>query len=400
MLEVADALATVLKHAGPLQSEVVALTAAALGQVLAVAVTADMDSPPFPKSLRDGYAVRSADCASPGAELKVIEEVPAGKVPTKPVGAGEASRIFTGAPIPAGADAVVMQEHTQATGDRVKITDAAVKPRQYVFAQGTEMRAGAVVLKAGTPINPAALGVLASVGKTAVSAYPFPRVGVIATGDELIEAGAAPKPGQIRNSNGPMLTALVARAGGAPRYLGIARDDRAVTRALVAEGLAQSDVVLLAGGVSVGDYDLVPSVLQELGVTIHFRQIRVKPGKPLLFGTGPTGTLVFGLPGNPASSFVGFELFVRPAIRILGGHDPAGPRTIRLPTAEALAESNDRPTYRPAKLELGEVGWSVRPLPWSGAPDLVGMQPADALLALPAGDTRVDRGAIMDVVLL
>lgn len=400
MLDVADALATVLQHAKPLKVEAAALTTAALGQVLAADVTADMDSPPFPKSLRDGYAVRSADCAQPGAELKVVETVAAGKVPTKSVGAGEAIRIFTGAPVPAGADAIVMQEDAQLTGAKVRITDTAVKPRQHVYAQGTEMRAGAVVLKAGTPINPAAFGVLASVGKTAIPVHTLPRVGVIATGDELVEANIQPKPGQIRNTNGPMLTAQTVRGGGLPRYLGIARDDRTITKALVAEGLEVSDVVLVAGGVSVGDFDLVPDVLKELGVTFHFRQIRVKPGKPLLFGTGPKGQLVFGLPGNPVASFVGFELFVRPALRILGGHLEAGPRTIRLPAAEGLAESNDRPTYRPAKLELGESGWSVRPLPWSGAPDLVGVQPADALLALPAGDTRADRGAIMDVVLL
>jgi molybdopterin molybdotransferase len=401
MLEVADALAEVLAHAKPLGSETAALTTAALDQVLAADVTADADSPPFPKSLRDGYAVRSADCATPGAELNVIEEVPAGKMPTRPIGPGEASRIFTGAPIPEGADAIVMQEHAQPLDrGRVRITDALVKPRQHVYAQGTEMRAGAVVLATGTPLNPAAFGVLASVGKTSVPVYPLARVGIIATGDELIEAHELPKPGQIRNTNGPMLAALTARAGGRPRYLGIAPDGRAATRALLAQGLEGSDVVLIAGGVSVGDYDLVPGALKELGVTIHFRQIRVKPGKPLLFGTGPNGALVFGLPGNPASSFVGFELFVRPALRILGGHKQAGPRTIRLPVTESIAETNDRPTYRPAKLEEGETGWRVAPLPWSGAPDLVGLQPADALLVLPAGDTRVDRGAIMDVVLL
>jgi molybdopterin molybdotransferase len=401
MLEIADALAEVLTHAKPLKPETAALTTAALGQVLAVDIPADMDSPPFAKSLRDGYAVRAADCASPNAELKVIEEVPAGKMPTKPIGAGEAVRIFTGAPLPDGADAIVMQEYTQQLdGGRVKITDSVVKPRQYVFARGTEMTAGTTVLKAGTVLNPTAFGVLASVGQTAVPAFPFPRVGVLVTGDELVEANTKPKLGQIRNSNGPMLLALATRAGGIPRYLGIARDDRAITRSLIAEGIEQSDVLLIAGGVSVGDYDLVPGVLQELGVTIHFRAIRIKPGKPLLFGTSAKGTLIFGLPGNPVSGLVSFELFVRPALRILGGHKEAGPRTIMLPVTEGIAESNDRPTYRPAKLVQTETGWNVRPLPWSGAPDLLGSQPADALLALPAGDTRVDRGAIMDVVLL
>jgi molybdopterin molybdotransferase len=399
MLEVADALVTVLNHARTLESEVVALTPAALGRVLAVDVAADVDSPPFAKSLRDGFAVRSADCAAPGAELKVIEEVPAGKVPTRSVGAGEAVRIFTGAPMPAGADAVVMQEHTQRTGDDVRI-NVGVKGYQFVYARGTEMRAGAVVLRAGTPLNPAAFGVLAAVGHTAASLFRRPRVGVIVTGDELVEPDEPVGPGQIRNTNGPMLSAQTARGGGLPRYLGIARDDRKITQSLIAEGLGASDVLLVAGGVSVGDFDLVPGVLKDLGVTIQFRQVWMKPGKPLLFGTGPLGQLVFGLPGNPVSSFVGFELFVRPALRILGGHLEAGPRTIRLPVAEPLAESTDRPTYRPAVLEPGGSGWSVRPLPWSGAPDLVGAQPAEALLVLPAGETRYEPGAMVDVLLL
>jgi molybdopterin molybdotransferase len=401
MLEVADALAEVLRHARPLKTEVAALTTAALGQVLAVDIPADMDSPPFPKSLRDGYAVRSADCASPNAELRVVEEVPAGAMPAKPVGPGEAIRIFTGAPMPDGADAVVMQEDAQPLdGDRVRILDALVRPRQHVFAQGTEMKAGDVVLTAGTVISPATFGVLAGVGKTAVPAYPFPRVGVLSTGAELVEANTRPKGGQIRNSNGPMLTAQTVRGGGLPRYLGIARDDHTITKSLVREGVSVSDVLLISGGVSVGKFDLVPEVLKELGVTIHFREVRVKPGKPLLFGTTEKGVLVFGLPGNPVSAFVGFELFVRPALRVLAGHADPGPRRIRLPATEGVAESNDRPTYRPAKLELGEAGWSVRPLPWAGAPDLLGLQPADALLSLPAGDTRLDRGAMMDVVLL
>ena len=401
MREVADALAIVLKHAKPLKPEVTALAANALGQVLAADVVAGTDSPPFSKSLRDGFAVRAADCASPNAELRVIEEVPAGKMPTKSVGAGEASRIFTGAPISDGADAIVMQEDTQTLeGGRVRITDPDVKPRQYVYARGTEMRAGQPVMTAGTVINPAALGVLANVGQTAASVFPRPRVGIIATGDELVEAGTKPSAGQIRNSNGPMLTAQTVRGGGLPQYLGIAKDDRAVTKALIEKGLAESQVLLIAGGVSVGDFDLVPNVLKELGVSFHVQQVRMKPGKPLLFGTTETGVLVFGLPGNPVSSFVGFELFVRPALRILGGHEAPGPRKIRLPVTEGLAESNDRPTYRPAQLVPGETGWSVRPLPNSGAPDLAGLQPADALLVLPAGEARVDRGTLMEVVLL
>ena len=400
MLEVADARAEVLRHCKPLKTEHAALTTAALGQVLAADILADIDSPPFAKSLRDGYAVRATDCAGNCAVLQVIEEVSAGAVPTKPVGPGQAARIFTGAPLPEGADAVVMQEHATADAGAVRVIDPGVKPGQWVYARGHEMKTGDVVLTAGTPINAAAFGVLASAGKTAVVAYPFPRVGVVVTGNELVEANTRPKPGQIRNSNGPMLCAQTVRGGGLPRYLGIARDDFAIAKSLLGEALDVSDVVLVAGGVSVGDNDLVPEVLKALGVAVHFRTVRVKPGKPLLFVTGPKGQLVFGLPGNPASAFVGFELFARPAIRILGGHAEPGPRTISLPLAAPLAEVNDRPTYRPAQLVQGATGWTVQPLDWTGASDLVGMQPADALLVLPAGDARADAGTLAEVVLL
>jgi len=170
-------------------------------------------------------------------------------------------------------------------------------------------------------------------------------------------------------------------------------------RARIGEALADSDVLLLAGGVSAGTYDLVPGVLQELGVEPRFHRVRMKPGKPLFFGT-KGAVLVFGLPGNPVSGFVCFELFVRPALRVLAGNTDPGPRIVQVPLAEAVAESNDRPTYRPAKLEPAEGGWVVRPLTWAGAPDLRGIQPADALIALPAGDARLDRGMPVSVVLL
>ncbi len=352
MLEVADALATVLKHAEPLQPEIVSLTPAALGQVLAADVVADADSPPFAKSLRDGYAVRSADCASPDAELRVIEEVPAGTLPAKSVGAGEATRIFTGAPLPDGADAVVMQEHTQPLdGGRVRITDTDVKPRQHVYARGTEMKAGAVVVSKGTPLNPAAFGVLASVGRTAVPVFPRPRVGIVATGDELVEADTTPKAGQIRNSNGPMLTALTVRGGGLPRYLGIARDDRAATKSLIAEGIDASDVVLIAGGVSVGDYDLVPDVLKELGVTIHFRQDSREAGQAAAVrhhGNGRAGVRAAGQPGE----------FVRRLRVVRATRDPHSGWTFGGRSAHNPAPAGRRAgrEQRPADVPPGETG--------------------------------------------
>jgi molybdopterin molybdotransferase len=400
MLEVADALHEVLARVRPLRPVESPLSATALGRVLAEVVVADADSPPFPKSLRDGYAVRTDDCASPNAKLRIVAEIAAGAVPTRPVRAGECARIFTGAPIPDGANAVVMQEDTKPLEDDVvEIADSSVRQGQHIFARGTEMRAGDTVLEAGTVLNPAALGVLAALGKTRTRLYPAPRVGILSTGDELVEADEALTPGQIRNSNGPMLTAQTVAAGGIPRYLGIARDEAAKVRTMIGEGLALADVLVIAGGVSVGKYDLVPKVLDELGVAIHVRQVRMKPGKPLLFGMKES-TLVFGLPGNPVSSFVGFALFIQPALRMLSGHPDPHPRLTTLPVAEAISVSNERPTYHPSRLELGSNGWMVRPLPWLGAPDLRGLQPADALMVLQPGETRLDRGQAASVLLL
>lgn len=401
MLEVADARAEILARVPPAHGPAPQpLTPAVLGRVLAENVPADTDSPPFDKSLRDGYAVRAADCFPSGVELRIVAEVAAGSVPPLTVGPGECVRIFTGAPLPAGADAVVMQEDAQLLADgRVRVTDARVKPGQWVFRRGSETRAGEVVLAAGTPLTPVALGVLAGLGRTHAVVFAAPRVAVLATGNELVEPGQPVPPGHIRNSNGPMLLAQAVRAGGVPEYRGIVRDDRPATETALRAALEAAEVVVVAGGVSVGAFDLVPAVLAELGVAIHFRQVRMKPGKPLLFGTRGE-TLVFGLPGNPVSALVCFELFVRPAIRKRLGYDEPGPTVTTLPLAEAVAEVNDRPTYRPGRLEPGETGLTVRPLPWLGAPDLRGMLAADALIVLPPGEVRLDPGQPVRVALL
>ncbi|MBX9579335.1 MAG: molybdopterin molybdotransferase MoeA [Gemmataceae bacterium] len=393
MLEVADALAEVLARCRPITDRT-GLGFGTTGYVLAADVLADLDSPAWDKSLRDGYAVRSADAG----DRRVVEQIAAGSVPAKVVGDGECARIFTGAPIPDGADAVVMQEDAGVLADgRVRI-NGPIRPGQWVFPRGAEMRAGEVVAPAGTVITPAGVGLLAAVGCIDVPVFYRPWVSVLATGSELVDCGLTPGPGQIRNTNEPMLEAQVASAGGVPTTVIPAGDDLPGLRRAVESALS-TQVVILSGGVSVGDYDLVPQVLAELGVEIHFRQVRMKPGKPLLFGT-KGDTLVFGLPGNPVGAFVCFELFVRPALRKLAGHADPGPRTVRLPLAVAVAEVNDRPTYRPAKLEVADVGWEVRPLPWGGAPDLRSLLTADALVVLPAADARYDRGTPVPVVLL
>jgi molybdopterin molybdotransferase len=398
MLSVDEAQSVVLQHAPPLPPATVPATHAALGLVLAEDVASDLDMPPYDKALMDGYALRSADPAGGRCALRVVEEVGAGQTPRVPVGPGQATRIMTGAPLPEGADAVVMVERTCPLGeDRVQVEDRVV-PGQNVLPRGKEMRRGETVLAAGAVLRPQEFGLLATVGHSHVRVHPRPVVAVLATGDELVEAPQAPGLGQIRNGNGPMLQAQAARAGGAPRYLGIARDDRDALRALVAEGL-QSPVLILSGGVSAGQRDLVPEVLQDLGVTAHFHKVAMKPGKPVFFGSRKR-TLVFGLPGNPVSSLVCFELFVRPALHRLGGHRDPLARTVRAALATDFVYETDRPTYHPASLEEGGCGWQVRPVPWFGSPDLRGLTRANALLVLPAGQTRGAAGESFPVMRL
>jgi molybdopterin molybdotransferase len=401
LLSVADAQAIVLREARPLAAAETPLTPAAFGLVLAADVTSDMDMPPHDKSMMDGYAVRRADLPGGRGVLRVVEEITAGQTPRHSLGAGEAARIMTGAPVPAGADAVVMVERTRLLdGGRVQIEDRPPEPGQNILRRGREMRAGEVVLSASSVLRPQEVGLLATVGRTSAMLVPAPRVAVLSTGDELVEAPAAPGPGQIRNSNGPMLVALAARAGAVPRPLGIGRDRLDSLRPLVEEGL-RADVLVLSGGVSAGVLDLVPGVLAEAGVVAHFHKVAMKPGKPVLFGSRDAGgrrTLVFGLPGNPVSTLACFALFVRPALRRLAGHADAGPRTVPATLAEDFPYRTDRPTYHPARLEVTPGGWRVRPVPWFGSADLRGLTQADALLPLPAGDHRHRAGQAFDVL--
>jgi molybdopterin molybdotransferase len=395
MIEVAEAQHAVLRHARPLPPRP---HPPALGQVLAEDVASDLDMPPFDKAMMDGYAVRADDLTAGPRVLEVVEEITAGRTPTKNVGLGQAARIMTGAPIPAGADAVVMVERSEAVNDTSVRIPGPVDVGQHVQPRARDMRRGETVLSAGTLLRAQEIGLLAIVGRTSVLTHPAPRVAVLATGDELVEPSHTPGAGQIRNSNGPMLLAQVATAGGTPHYLGIGRDNVSHLWQLIGEGLTH-DVMLLSGGVSAGKLDLVPDVLRELGVEAHFHKVRMKPGKPLFFGTRGD-TLVFGLPGNPVSSFVCFELFVRPALWRLRGLPAEPPAFVSLPLAADFPYATDRPTYHPARVEPAEIGEQVRPVPWSGSPDLRALTAANALLLLPPGDQHHRRGAAMAVLRL
>jgi molybdenum cofactor synthesis domain-containing protein len=292
------------------------------GLVLAADVVAGEDVPPFANTAMDGYAVRAVDTAGATADapmrLRVVGELPAGRAPSTPVGAGEAIRIMTGAPMPAGADAVVMVERTATDGADGVLVQMEVVGGLHVRAAGGDLTTGEVVFPAGTRLAAAHVGVLRSVGATTVQAFPRPRVGVLSTGDELVESGPL-EPGKIRDSNRPMLLALAREAGMEAVDLGRAPDDEDTITRMLEDALERCDAVLTSGGVSVGDYDYVKAALERLG-SLQWRQVAIKPAKPLAFGV-VRDTPLFGLPGNPVSSLVSFELFARPALLQLAG-DP------------------------------------------------------------------------------
>lgn len=354
MLDEAEALDRILDGVspGPVTWVPVEL---GLGQFLAQDIHGLVDSPPFDNSSMDGYAVRAGE-ATTGAVLRIAdEEQPAGADLGLELRPGEAIRIFTGAAVPTGADAVVMQEDTQRNGYRLEILEG-VEAGENVRRRGGDVCAGQKLLSRGEEITPVRIGLLASQGIPEIPVHSRPLVQIVTTGDELVEPGAPLLPGEIYNSNGPLLYAAVSRAGGTAAN-SHSCDDREELRATLERAFAVADLVVIAGGVSVGEHDHVRGVLGEMGCTTDFWRIRLKPGKPFLFGRHPDGTPVFGLPGNPVSAFVTFSLFVQPVIRRLLGM--SGERS-SLPVVRAIANEEirnpgDRPHYLRGILENGLV---------------------------------------------
>ena len=393
MLTVDQAIEAILRHASVLPARPTALIDA-LGSDLAEDIAADIDLPPFDKALMDGYAVRSADLSDPGEHrLTVVEEITAGRMPTRPLRPGEASRIMTGAPLPLGSDAVIMVERSRMDGPTV-LLNGPVAPGTNRLTRGREMRAGQVLLERGTRLDPAKIGLIASAGRSEVLAIPVPSVAVVPTGDELVPASRKPQAGQIRNSNGVMLAGLATTWGARPvREWPIAPDDPSGLRSSIEAALGQADVLLISGGVSAGTKDLVPSTLVGLGIEPIFHKVQVKPGKPLWFGVGPPrvdgpGVLVFGLPGNPVSGVIGFLLFVRPALGALAGHPPGRTQLASFRLGAVFEHRGDRPTYHPARLEGGRLF----PSAWAGSADLRAVALADGFAAFPAGDRVFQEG--------
>lgn len=397
MISVAEALERMLAAANALPECEVEL-AAALGCVLARDIASDIDSPPWDKSLVDGYAVRAADVQREGAELTILEEVTAGTTPTHAVEPGTCTRIMTGAPLPAGADAVVMIERSELIDpSRVRMLTTA-KPEQNLLRRAASMQRGQVVLKAGQVIRPIEIGVLAEVGRAGVPVIRKPRVAILSTGDELVEASRTPAAGQIRNSNGPMLAALVTAAGAEAIELGIARDNADDLRAKMSRGL-EADVLILSGGVSAGVLDLVPQMLTSLGVREVLHKVNLKPGKPIWFGAGPQANLVFGLPGNPVSTLVCFGLFVKPTLAKLAGESDVS-RSQRAILTQTFVQRDARPTYFPALFARDGQRDTVTPLAWRGSADLRTLADANCLAYFPGGERTFAAGEEMETFLL
>ncbi len=383
------------RDAGPRAAEVVAIGEAA-GRILAEDVAVDRDQPPFHRSTRDGFAVRSADVATTPARVRVIGEAAAGAAFAGGVAAGECVEIMTGAPLPDGADAVVMVEHTSRDGDAVVVKRAAAAGDNWVAA-GSEARAGDPAVARGTRLDAAAIAMLASVGRARPAVYARPRVAILPTGAEIVGVGETPGPAQIRNSNAQSLAAQVERAGGIAVHMGIARDEAGHLRERVEAAIAGCDALVLSGGVSMGKYDLVEQVLRGLGARFEFHGVDLRPGKPVAFGE-LEGKPFFGLPGNPLSTAVTFELFARPAVELLAG---AASAPLRLGAARLAAAFEQRAlpltVFAPARLEEGAAGGipTATPLGSQGSGDLAAWVRADGWIVVAPGVTSIPAGELV-----
>ncbi len=398
MVSVEEAIRLVAEHVLRLPEETVCLSEAA-GRVLAENVFADRDSPPWRKSMMDGFAVRSNDINAGIQKLKVIETVTAGGSPTVDVEGGQATRIMTGAPVPEGADSIVMIERCafEEGSDTVTIELDSISAGKHLMEAAANFASGDMIFPAGRTIRAMDIGLLAEVGAAQVSVFRQPSAAVLPTGDELVSASEQPTGPQIRNSNGPMLLAMLKGKGIESIDLGIGRDNRDAMQEQLKRGL-EKDIFLLSGGVSAGTLDLVPSLLKELGVEEIFHKVKVKPGKPIFFGThqrsdGSRG-YVFGLPGNPVSSLVGFRLFVSTAIALMCGKANAIESSPQLAELSREHETRgDRPTFWPSRrISSPDCSLIVEPLIWNGSSDLVALGKAEGLIEFPAGGKVHDAG--------
>lgn len=391
MLPFEKALEIVLKSARPLGAERVSLADAA-NRVLAEDVESDMDIPPFNKSAMDGYACRRADLAN---KLVIIETIPAGHIPAKTVGPNQCSKIMTGGVVPEGADCVVMKEYVESPADNV-VRFIGEGTKDNICLKGEDIRAAEVVLHKGTLLKPQHIAVLATVGQALPLVSKMPRVGIVATGSELVDARCAPEPSQIRNSNSPQLAAQAGRIGVPVTDYGIAEDTKEAIDDIFRKVARENEVVILSGGVSVGDFDFVPDILRRNNIELLFEGIAVKPGKPSVFGVSDD-VYCFGLPGNPMSTYVQFEILIKPFLYRLMGCEPRR-YDVRMPLDHDIKrKKTDRQAWLPvATTDAG----TVKLVEYHGSAHINSLCSADGLISIDIGASLLERGTIVPVRLI
>ncbi|MDO9257850.1 MAG: molybdopterin molybdotransferase MoeA [Bacteroidales bacterium] len=386
-----EALDIINKSAVPLASEKIRLEDC-LDRTLSQDVFSDMDMPPFDKSAVDGYACRRADL---GKELKVLETIPAGKIPTKLVEAGCCSKLMTGGMLPDGADTVIMVEDVEVTGtDTIRFVASRTAPNFCTKAE--DITKGEKVLTKGTQIRPQHIAILASVGCANPEVYKQPRIGIISTGDELVEPAETPALSQIRNSNAYQLLAQAKRANCKANYYGIARDTEEATLEIIQQAAAESDIVILTGGISAGDFDFVPAVIQQAGFDIKFRSMAVQPGKPVIFATRGNQYLV-ALPGNPVSSFVQFELLVKHLITLITGNNSPD---IQLKVPMGIDYTRKRTTRKAFFPVYFSAEGTVMPVEYHGSAHIHSYIHAHGIVTIEIGESEIKKGTPVDVRLV
>lgn len=397
MITVDQALGIVLDHVEPLGVETVVLEHAHF-RILAEDIRADIDLPPFDRARMDGYALRASDVITAPARLRVIGEIAAGAKFDKALNSGEAIKIFTGAPVPDGADAVQKVEVTSANGNTVEILES-VTTGQFITPRASEIAAGEIVAKAGLEIGPAEMAGLASFGYSTVRVARRPRVAVLSTGSELVDVSAKPSDAQIRNSNTYTLSAYAESAGAIVDMLPTVEDTPSATREALIRAADNRDIVITSGGVSMGDYDLVKAALKDIGAEIYFDKVIIRPGKPIVFARCGE-TFFFCLPGNPVSTSVTFNVFARPAIRKMQGETSPLLKTVKAQLSRALKDSSSRRSYLPGRLFIDGGRAKVEPLKWGGSSDLVAFMQANGLIIVGEAVHEIAEAELVDVMLL
>jgi molybdopterin molybdotransferase len=400
MIPVSEAIRTVREHSRKLEGERIDL-AQALGRFLAEDVVADTDLPPFDRSQMDGYAVRSADTQAAPVRLKIVGESAAGSGWHNSINHGEAVRIMTGAPVPAGADSVQKVELTREPDKETVEILEPVSLGKSIVNRAQEIEAGTTVLHAGEQINAGAIAVLASFGYANVGVARQPRVAILVTGSELVSVDQKPAQDQIRDSNSYTMAAYAALAGGTVERLPLAHDDMNRLMKTISDAAERSDVVITSGGVSMGVYDFTKAALKYLGAEIFFERVSLRPGKPTVFARLPNGTLAFGLPGNPVSVSVTFNLFARAALLAMQGAKEPTLKHEYARLSRATKGAADRESYLPAALMTNDDGSLLaEPLKWGGSSDFVAFARSTALIIVPAGMKTVEAGSLVQIVRL